>query len=285
MVRRDGGDAGIRARNHSDLTTIRDGVLDRADLQPDSVLLDVGTGTGLIGLGALERLGPDGRVLFTDISADLIDQCRRATGDDPRCAFVQAAAEDLSAVPSGSVDVVTLRSVLMYSSYKDEAFGEFFRVLRPGGRLAMFEPVNQFLVRHGPAQLFGLAGTPVDDLLVKVGAAYRLDGEDAGGPRGIDAMVDFDERDLLRWAEQAGFEAIELDYRAQLRVPAEPIADWQALKSVAPNPLVPTYGEVIDATLTDEERERLDAFMVTAVADRLPTRRTLAIVYLRAVRP
>ncbi len=86
-----GGDA---ARREKDLTEflypVRDTVLDRARLRPGDTLLDVGTGDGLIAFGALERLGPlSGRVIFSDISQDLLDHCRKAADDEgllARCA-------------------------------------------------------------------------------------------------------------------------------------------------------------------------------------------------------
>ena len=103
--------------------------------------------------------------------------------------------------------------------------------------------------------------------------------------RGENPMTDFDERDLLRWAGEAGFDGIEVDYRAQLDVPAEPIGDWEARKAVSPNPLAPTYGEAIASVLTDEERERLDTRMTELAQAGTPTRRTLATAYLRALHP
>ncbi|MEV0430994.1 methyltransferase domain-containing protein [Micromonospora sp. NPDC050495] len=280
LTRRDGGDATLRARYASDLAWFRDGVLDRADLKRDDVLLDVGCGTGLIGFGALDRLGPDGGVIFSDVSQDLLDQCRQTADGDERCSFVQAPAEDLAGVADASVDVVTTRSVLIYSEHKATAFAEFFRVLRPGGRLSLFEPINRFERQHRPDDLFGLGGSPVDDLVAKVRDVYRGGTEASERP-----MVDFDERDLIAWAEASGFDAVELDYRAQLGVPAEPISDWEALKRVAPNPLVPAYGEAIAAALTNHERERLDAHMTALAAAGTPTRRTMAIAFLRALRP
>ncbi|MEU1395027.1 class I SAM-dependent methyltransferase [Micromonospora zamorensis] len=276
LARRDGGDATLRARYASDLAWFRDGVLDRAELKPDDVLLDVGCGTGLIGFGALDRLGPDGRVVFSDVSQDLLDDCRRSADGDERCSFVQAPAEDLTGVADASVDVVTTRSVLLYSDRKATAFAEFFRVLRPGGRLSLFEPINRFQLQHRPDDLFGLGGSPVDGLVAKVHDVYR---------GRTQPMFDFDERDLMTWAQTAGFEAVRLDYRAQLDVPAGPISDWDALKRTAPNPLVPTYGEAIAAALTTDERERLDAHMAALAAAGTPTRRTGAMAFLRALRP
>ncbi len=280
LSRRDGDSAILRARHAPDLAWFREGVLDRADLKPNDVLLDVGCGTGLIGFGALDRLGPDGRVIFSDVSQDLLDQCRRTADGDLRCSFVQASAEDLAGIGDASVDVVTTRSVLIYSDRKATAFAEFFRVLRPNGRLSIFEPINRFVLQHRPGDLFGLGSSPVDDLVAKVRDAYRSGTAGAQRP-----MVDFDERDLIAWAVAGGFEAVELDYRAQLDVPAEPISDWEALKGSAPNPLVPTYGEAIAAVLTTDERERLDAHMTALEAAGTPTRRTMAVAFLRALRP
>jgi ubiquinone/menaquinone biosynthesis C-methylase UbiE len=47
-----------------------------------------------------------------------------------RCSFVKAASEDLSAIESESVDVVTTRSVLIFVDDKPKALREFFRVLK-----------------------------------------------------------------------------------------------------------------------------------------------------------
>jgi arsenite methyltransferase len=277
LTRRDGGNADLRARFAPDLAAYRDGVLNRADLESGDVVLDVGCGTGLIGFGALERLGPSGRVVFCDVSQDLLDECRRIAGDDNRCSFVRASAEDLAGIADASVDVVTTRSVLIYCTDKAAAFAEFFRVLRPGGRISLFEPINRFVLQQRPNDLFGLGESPVDDLLAKVCDVYV---SAAGAER---PMTDFDERDLVAWALGAGFGAVELDYRAQVDVPAEPIADWDALQLVAPNPLVPTFGEAIAAALTEDECDRLDAYMTAFAAAGTPTRRTMAIAYLRAV--
>jgi arsenite methyltransferase len=275
LTRRDGDSPALRARHAQGLEAMRDGVLDRADLQPDDVLLDVGTGTGLIGFGALDRLGPGGRVVFSDLSQDLLDECRRTAGGDGRCSFVRASADDLTGIADNSVDVVTTRSVLIYLDRKDVAFAEFRRVLRPGGRLSVFEPINRFVVENRPDDMFGLGASPVAELLLKVRGAFQ-------DPR---PMIDFDERDLLRLAVDAGFAAVELDYRAQLDVPAEPITDWAALKNSSPNPLAPTYGEAMAATLTAAEQERLDEYLTARAEAGTPTRRTLATVFLRAELP
>lgn len=283
LRRRDAGDARVRQYGASLLAGFRDGVLDRAAIASGDVVLDVGTGDGLIGFAALDRVGADGQVIFSDVSTDLLAECRhRATRDGllQRCHFVQAGAEDLRGIADGSVDVVTTRSVLIYVHRRQDAFAEFFRVLRPGGRLSIFEPINSFAEARAGAVLAGLDVTAVADLAAKVRQVY------SSVPAEQDPMLNFDERDLLRWAREAGFAAVELDYRAEVEVP-QPLAttDWDVLKKIAPNPLAPSYGEALTLALTDEERDRLETHLRTVLAAGTPTRRTLATTYLRGIRP
>src|SRR5215813_9608182 len=76
-----GGDPEARQQDLAEfLYPVRDKVLDKAQLRPDDTVLDVGAGDGLIAFSALERLGPDGQVIFSDISQDLLDHCQEAGG-------------------------------------------------------------------------------------------------------------------------------------------------------------------------------------------------------------
>jgi arsenite methyltransferase len=273
----------VRDSGASLLAGYRDGVLDRAAVSDGDVLLDVGTGDGLIGFAALDRVGPGGQVIFTDISVDLLAECRRratAEGMLGRCRFVQTGAEDLQGIHDRSVDIVTTRSVLIYVHRKEDAFAEFFRVLRPGGRLSVFEPINSFELGKADCVLFGLDMTPVADLAAKLRRAYT------SVPTERNPMLNFDERDLLRWAREAGFAALELDYRAEVEVPEPlPTTDWAVLKNTAPNPLAPTLAEALAQTLTGQERDRVETHLRTALAAGTPARKTLATAYLRAIRP
>ena len=137
-LRRTGGSEEQRRRTLETLAPIRDELLDLAEVRPGDVVLDVGCGDGLIGLGALDR---GARVIFSDISQPCLDDCRAVAGPEADAEYRLAFATDLGDVEA---DVVTTRSVLIYVSEKRTAFAEFFRVLRPGGRLAVFEPINRF---------------------------------------------------------------------------------------------------------------------------------------------
>ena len=137
-----GGDPAARERLLTELLyPVRDTLLDKARLQPGDTVLDVGTGDGLIAFGAVERLGPSGHVVFSDISQDLLDHCRAAAAAEgllDRCRFVVASADSLDGIADASVDAVTTRSVLIYVKDKAAALRAFYRVLRSGGRISVF---------------------------------------------------------------------------------------------------------------------------------------------------
>jgi len=123
-----------------------------------------------------------------------------------RCEFVLASADDLSAFGDATVDVVTTRSVLIYLDRKRKrrAFQEFHRVLRPGGRVSIFEPINKFGYPEPEGWFCGYDLTAIPELVSKVLAAASPDEERT--------LIDFDERELLTWADEAGFEPIRLEY-------------------------------------------------------------------------
>src|SRR4051794_29320029 len=164
LQRRHGGDPDLLRQTMDRLATVRDRVLANSGLAHGETLLDVGCGDGLIAFGALERVGERGMVIFSDVSADLLEHDRALVeqlGLGGRRRFVHAPAEDLAAVADGSVDVVTTRSVLAYVSAKRRAFAEFARVLRPGGRISLYEPINRLISREPSHSFFGYDVSPV----------------------------------------------------------------------------------------------------------------------------
>ena len=240
-----------RRRGFERVAGWRDRILDNADLQPGETLLDVGCGEGLVGFGALERGAAC--VVFSDISFDLLDFCRSAAGELElldRTRFVEASAQDLSPIASDSVDVVTLRSVLIYVADKEAAFAEFRRVLRPGGRLSLFEPVNRFAQTNGLTWMgYGYDLGPVAEIAGKVRAVYtRIQ------PPERDPMFDFDERRLLELAAAAGFFPLRLELESVVEAPE--LRSWELLLNTPPNPRVPSLADAMEEALDEEERER-----------------------------
>lgn len=80
-----------------------------------------------------------------------------------------------------------------------------------------------------------------------------------------DPMVDFDERDLLRLAEDAGFFPITLEYTAEIEPPEA--RRWETFLHSSFNPKVPTLGEAMEQELTAEERDRLISALRPAVEE------------------
>jgi arsenite methyltransferase len=274
-----GGDPAARERLLTELLyPVRDKLLEKAGLQPGDTVLDVGTGDGLIAFGALERLGPSGQVVFSDISQDLLDHCRAAAAAEglfDRCRFVLASADSLDGIADASVDVVTTRSVLIYVKDKAEALQEFYRVLRPGGRISVFEPIN--VLMRDPGRLLGYDITPVKPVVAKLRAFYE-----SLQPPGADPMIDFDERDLVRHAERAGFADINLELRVTVKNGKRPVP-WERALRMAGNPLVPPLGEVLDRTLSPQEIAEFTAH-VKPLVESGTGRERQALAYLAAVK-
>jgi len=276
-----GGDAETREQVLTQrLYPVRDKVLDKAQLQPGDTLLDVGAGDGLIAFGALERLGPPGRVIFSDISQDLLDHCRKAAEAEgllDRCSFVLAPADHLNGVPTASVDVVTTRSVLIYVQDKAAALREFCRVLRPGGRISLAEPINRLMGWDDRSRFYGYDIRPVMALGGKVDAVYE-----SIQPHGKDPMGDFDERDLVRHAEDAGFPVIDLELRVTVKNAKQPMP-WERFLRMSGNPLIPPFGEAMDRALSPGEIAEFTAHLKPLVESGAGQER-LVMAYLTAMK-
>jgi ubiquinone/menaquinone biosynthesis C-methylase UbiE len=227
---------------------VRDRLLDLAEIRPGERLLDVGCGDGLIGLGALGR---GARVIFSDVSAELVACCRVAA---PDAEFLVADAQDLDAVESHSIDIVTTRSVLIFVADKPRAIREFRRVLKPGGRLVMFEPINRFGQPEPPGRFWGFDLSAIPAI-----AAKLRDANERLRLTRSAVTSDFDERDLVRMIEDAGFaeQVVHLTIELADR-PLIDRRDWLAFLATAPNPLLPTFGDLFDQALTAAERAELE---------------------------
>jgi arsenite methyltransferase len=281
LHRRHGGDTARMQEVLAHLYPVRDKVLSHVALGEGSVLLDVGCGDGLIAFGALEK-SPSSNVIFSDISQELLDHAASVAQQmqvADRCTFLCASADDLFAVKNASVDAVTTRSVLIYIAAKKQAFREFYRVLKPGGQLSVFEPINRFGEPQPPHMFWGFDVTPVEEIAAKVKALYRR-----LQPLDTDPMMDFDERDLLEHAERAGFAAVHLE----LEVDVKPFSEvrnwnvtWESFLRSAGNPKIPTLEEAMAQALTADEVAQFTAYLRPLVETKSGTTRS-AVAYLSA---
>jgi len=120
----------------------------------------------------------------------------------------------------------------------------------------------------------------VRDLAAKIMGVF-----DRIQPPETDPMLDFDERDLLDLAEEAGFAEIHLDYEAEISTAAtyHGVTDWKTFVKSAGNPKIPTIEEATDEVLTLEEIARFTAHLRPLV-ENARRKSTSALAFLRAVK-
>ena len=109
--------------------------------------LDVGCGVGLYTLWLAEAVGPRGRVIGIEPSAERVDEARALVGDRLPASRLELREGDATKLDlaDGTLDWVWCGDVLHHVQETGRALGEFARVVRPGGRIVVKE--SQFL--HG----------------------------------------------------------------------------------------------------------------------------------------
>jgi len=98
------------------------------------------------------------------------------------------------------------------------------------------------------------------------------------GDSGADSLVDFDERDLLAFAENAGFQPVRLHLDVEI-APGSWFTGWKAFLDTAGNPLEPTQREAINQALTLEEASRFESHLRPLVERRDAIKRS-SVVYV-----
>jgi len=139
------------------------------ELQPGSTVLDLGSGGGLDALVCARRVGPSGHVIGVDLTPEMIELATQhaADADLANVEFRLGTIEDLP-VEDASVDLVISNCAISLSPAKDRVAAEAWRVLTPGGQLAITDlatlrPLPASL-RDALATRLGLiAGTLVQD--------------------------------------------------------------------------------------------------------------------------
>ena len=169
-----------------------------ADLRPGETVVDLGSGAGFDCFLAANRVGPKGRVIGVDMTPSMVTKAR----NNARKAGTQGVEFRLGEiehlpVPDATADVILSNCVINLVPDKMAAFSEAWRVLKPGGRLAISDVV-------------AIAPLP-DALQAKVAAL-------TGCISGASAVAD-----LQATLAKAGFEQVSIDVKPGSR---EFIRDW-----------------------------------------------------------
>jgi SAM-dependent methyltransferase len=126
------------ARWHAKITAqqvnMREALIQHARLEPGMRVLELACGTGDPALEIARRVGPNGHVTATDLSPQMVDECRKnaSAAGIANMDFAVADAENLEFGPA-SFDRVTSRLGAMYFVDVQQALAEITRVLVPGG--------------------------------------------------------------------------------------------------------------------------------------------------------
>jgi arsenite methyltransferase len=118
-------------------------VLEAAALRPGDTVLDVGAGLGVLTLAAHERIG-DGWVIAVDPSVGALEELLELAhaANASGIMYLVGDAEVLP-LPDASVDVAVLGSTLVHVAGTGAVARELARVLRPGGRLSLRQPLHR----------------------------------------------------------------------------------------------------------------------------------------------
>ena len=259
---RSGGDPAFDRQVRAELEPYAERVLDAARLEPGMTLADIGSGEGLIAFRAIDRIGPSLEVVLTDISAPLLRHAEALAterGVRQQCTFVECAADKLTGIADASVDVVTTRAALAYVADKAAALREFQRILKPGGRISLAEPIFQ-----DDAFAACALKSMVDDqrphnpdpfrpLLHRWKAAQFPDTPEkiAASP-----IANFSERTLFELTRVVGFAQLHVELHIDML--SSSITGWQVFLDSSPHPWAPPLSQILAEQFTAEERQTFE---------------------------
>jgi arsenite methyltransferase len=173
-----------------------------ASLVEGEVVLDLGAGGGFDCFIAARKVGPSGRVIGVDMTAEMVSKARTNAKEFSRqagLANVEFRLGEIEHLPvaDGSVDVVISNCVINLSPEKPQVWREIARVLKPGGRvavsdIALLRPLPEEVRTSVEALVGCVAGAVlVDETRRMVAEAGLVDAELETDSTYVDQMADW----------------------------------------------------------------------------------------------
>jgi arsenite methyltransferase len=252
------GDDPIHERAfRADIARYADRVLDGARLAAGMTLVDVGAGDGLVAFRAIDRVGASLRAFLIDISATLLQHAEAIAtqrGVRDQCTFTQCSAEALEGIADATVDAVTTRAVLAYLPDKPAVLREFSRILKPGGRISIAEPIcrDDALEASSLKKIVAALPAGTDDHFFRLLHRWKVTQfPDTEEGIATNPTTNYSERDLVRYAMDAGFTDIHMEFH--IDVGPSRTTSWDIVLKNRPFPWAPSLGELLREEFSKEE--------------------------------
>jgi SAM-dependent methyltransferase len=183
------------------------------------------------------------------------------------------------------VDVVTTRSVLAYVSDKNKAFQEFHRILKPGGRISIAEPVfrdDAFKIIAMRKWIEDHPEFPNLRLLRLINQWNSAQLPSTMENLSTNPLINYSERDLFSIAKESKFSEIQVE----LHLNSNPTVSmpWEVYIECSPHPLAPTLKEIMAQNFSLEDREFLEKAM-RPVVETGQLEGIERMTYLTAIKP
>lgn len=233
------------------LNSIKDAVINIADIKDGQKIADFGCGSGLLGFGVLEKFEDRVEIIFSDKFEDCLDECKKILNELKIKSNVKFLQSDITKInlKKEYLDTAMTRSVLVHVPDKQKAFSELFRILKKGGCYCAFEPIISQNTRYYEL----LAPDSVSDYF----EFKKAEKEFMENP--LDPLVNFSAQSLDDNLYEAGFYDVTVNIN---KVTSKYSPNKDAIKNWFTLPPAPGQKTVKERFLDYFEEKKVDNFIV-----------------------
>ena len=232
------------------LFSIRDIILNMADIKAGQKIADFGCGSGLLAFGVLEKFQDSVEIIFSDKFEDCLNECKTILNSmeiKNNTKFLQSDVCNIK-LENNYLDRAMTRSVLVHVKEKLPAFSEFRRILKPEGLYCAFEPIISENTRY--YELLSKEQISDYDDFKKAEMEFMTNKDDA--------LVNFSAQSLDEDLQSAGFSNVLVNVNV---VKSKYIALADTIKSWFNAPPGPNQKTVKERFLDYFEEKKVDNFI------------------------